>query len=203
MTNSSGAFSVDLAKYFRIDCEAETPTLGQRLGLWWGGFGLHCVAIYRFAKWSRRLSRRSRLIGILPRAVAYVLVLVADGLHHVHIEDAEIGPGFYIGHVGTIYIGGCRIGSNFSVTHNVTIGVGHSPGKAGVPSIGDHVWIGTGSVVYGAITIGNNVTIMPGSILSRDVPDNCLVGGNPARVVMQNYDHGRLVGRGAGGPLET
>lgn len=198
-----GAFAADFEKYVRIDGSDGTPTAGTTFGLWWSNCGLHCVAVYRIAKWSRRLSRRSRVLGLLPRLVAYALVRAANLLHHVSIENAEIGPGLYIGHVGTIYIGGCRIGSNFSVTHNVTIGVGHAPGKEGVPSIGNNVWIGTGSVVYGAITIGDDVTIMPGSILSRDVPDRCLVGGNPARVVMQNYDSGQLLGRGASGDEKT
>jgi len=46
--------------------------------------------------------------------------------------------------------------------------------------------------VAGAISIGNNVTIMPGTFLSRTVPDGCLVGGNPGRVLAQNYDNLKL-----------
>jgi serine O-acetyltransferase len=188
-----GAFAADFDKYVRIDGPGGTRSIGTALGLWGGSLGLHCVAVYRFAKWSRRVSRRNRLLGLVPRLMAYGLVRAGNLLHHVSIEDADIGPGLYIGHVGTIYIGACRIGSNFTVSHNVTIGVGHAPGKAGVPTIGDNVWIGASSVVYGAITIGDNVTVMPGSVVSRDVPDRCLVGGNPARVILQNYDNTPLL----------
>lgn len=61
------------------------------------------------------------------------------------------------------------------------------------PTIGDNVWVGTGSIITGGIKIGNGVTISAGSFLSRDVPDNCLVAGNPARVIMRDYDNSRLV----------
>ena len=109
--------------------------------------------------------------------------------HHVHINKSDIGPGFTLEHVGTIIIGPTTIGKNFRVAHNVTIGWGHSEKKPGLPVIGDNVYIGTGSVVYGDISIGNGATICNGCILSRDIPDNSLVAGNPGRVVNFGYDN--------------
>ena len=58
---------------------------------------------------------------------------------------------------------------------NVTVGWG----KSGKPTIGDNVRIFTGAVVAGNIKIGNNVTIAANSVVRHDIPDNCLVYGNP------------------------
>jgi maltose O-acetyltransferase len=49
--------------------------------------------------------------------------------------------------------------------------------------IGDNVFIGAGSIVLPGVTIGNNVVIGAGSVVSRDIPDNSVAVGNPARVV--------------------
>ena len=96
----------------------------------------------------------------------------------------EIGEGFYIGHCGTIVINGkAKIGSNCNITHNVTIGQTNRGKKKGYPTIGDSVWIGTGSVIVGNIVIGSNVLIAPNSFVNLDIPDHSIVIGNPARVI--------------------
>jgi maltose O-acetyltransferase len=51
--------------------------------------------------------------------------------------------------------------------------------------IGNDVWIGGKAVINPGITIGNNVVIASGSIVTRDVPDNVVVGGNPAKIIKQ------------------
>jgi acetyltransferase-like isoleucine patch superfamily enzyme len=52
--------------------------------------------------------------------------------------------------------------------------------------IGNHVWIGTRSTILKGVTIGNNVVIAAGSVVTHDVPDNCLVAGVPAKVIKQD-----------------
>ena len=49
--------------------------------------------------------------------------------------------------------------------------------------IGDNVFIGAGSIILPGVTIGNNVIIGAGSVVSRDIPDDSVAVGNPARVV--------------------
>jgi serine O-acetyltransferase len=98
--------------------------------------------------------------------------------------QARIGEGFFLsGHRGSVVIGPVTIGKNCNVNHGVTIGTSVKDGVEGLPTIGDFVWIGTGAVVVGPITIGSNVLIAPNAFVSSDVPDNCLVVGNPGRIL--------------------
>lgn len=49
--------------------------------------------------------------------------------------------------------------------------------------IGNDVWIGGNVTILPGVTIGNNVVIAAGAVVTKDVPDNCLAGGVPARVI--------------------
>jgi serine O-acetyltransferase len=96
----------------------------------------------------------------------------------------DIGEGFYIGHFGTIVINGkAKIGRNCNIAHGVTIGQANRGKLKGCPTLGNNVWIGTGSVIVGNINIGSNVLIAPNSFVNVDVPDNSLVIGNPCKIV--------------------
>ncbi len=56
------------------------------------------------------------------------------------------------------------------------------------PIIGNNVNFGLGCKVYGKIIIGNNVSILPNSVVTHDVPDNTIVGGIPAKTIKsKNY----------------
>lgn len=50
-------------------------------------------------------------------------------------------------------------------------------------TIGDNVWIGGKAVINPGRTIGKNVVIASGSIVTKDIPDNVVVGGNPAKIL--------------------
>ena len=49
--------------------------------------------------------------------------------------------------------------------------------------VGNNVWIGGNVVVLGGVTIGNNVVIGAGSVVTKDIPDNCLAFGVPAKKI--------------------
>jgi serine O-acetyltransferase len=182
----------DLLKCYRISFGTESPSWRQRLRLWLTHFGLQCVAAYRLERFARRFAARHRVLGRPLLVAAAFLGHAVELFHHVRIY-ADVGPGLYIGHLGTIYVGPTTIGCDLSLSHNVTIGYGHAEIGEGMPVIGDHVWIGTGSVVSGAIHVGDGVTIANGTMLARSVPARCLVAGNPGRVTMQGYDNAALL----------
>lgn len=50
-------------------------------------------------------------------------------------------------------------------------------------TFGDDVWIGGNCTVLPGITVGSNVVIAAGAVVNRDVPDNCIVAGVPAKVI--------------------
>ena len=49
--------------------------------------------------------------------------------------------------------------------------------------IGNDVWIGGNATILPGVTIGNNVVIAAGAVVTKDVPDNTLIGGVPAKVI--------------------
>lgn len=53
-------------------------------------------------------------------------------------------------------------------------------------TIGDHVWIGGGAIIMPGVRIGDNVVIGAGSVVTRDIPSNTIVYGNPCRVRREN-----------------
>ena len=49
--------------------------------------------------------------------------------------------------------------------------------------IGNDVWIGANVTILPGVTIGNNVVIAAGAVITKDIPDNCVVGGVPAKFI--------------------
>lgn len=95
-----------------------------------------------------------------------------------------IGKGLYIPHHGTIVVNpGSTIGEKCYLSHNVTIGKAHTGKRAGVPKIGNDVFIGTGAVLLGRIRVGNNAFIGANAVVIDDVPDDVFVAGAPAKIV--------------------
>lgn len=52
-------------------------------------------------------------------------------------------------------------------------------------TIGDDVWIGGNCTILPGVSIGNNVVVAAGAVVTKDVPDNCVVAGIPAKVIKQ------------------
>lgn len=58
-------------------------------------------------------------------------------------------------------------------------------GKAQPVTIGSDVWIGGNCTILPGVTIGNNVVVAAGAVVTKDVPDNCVVGGVPAKIIKE------------------
>lgn len=91
------------------------------------------------------------------------------------LHTSNIGGGLYVQHGFSTIIVAQQIGNNLYIHQNVTIGWG----KDGKPTIGNNVRIFPGAVIAGNIKIGNNVRIAANTVVRHDIPDNCLVYGNP------------------------
>ena len=87
--------------------------------------------------------------------------------------------------------GGITIGDGALIGHNVvlaTLNHGLAPGERHdlCPApihIGKNVWIGANAVVLPGVTVGDNAVVAAGAVVSRDVPENAVVGGVPARLL--------------------
>lgn len=93
---------------------------------------------------------------------------------------AQIGKGLIIPHPNGIIIGaGVSIGDNCTIYQHVTLG--QNRGK--YPLIGNHVIVYAGAVICGGVHIGNNAIIGANAVVTKDVPENAIVGGIPAKVI--------------------
>lgn len=104
------------------------------------------------------------------------------------IYPNTVGPGFRIYHAGdfTHVKPNCQIGRNCTLLPGVVIGNKHEQATDDPVSIGDNCYIGLGVKIFGSIKIGNNVIIGANAVVTKDIPDNCIVGGIPAKVLKQN-----------------
>jgi serine O-acetyltransferase len=125
----------------------------------------------------------SHKIPLLPKIIELIIFL----LYNSKIPSScEIGKGsfFSYGGIGVVLHARCKIGNNVDIGTNVTIG-GRS-GHYEVPIIGNNVYIATGAKILGPIKIGNNVTIGANSVVIKNVPDNMVVAGIPAKIININ-----------------
>lgn len=138
--------------------------------------GLHVVAMYREAHELWIQGKKEEALKINYECHSK---LGAD----IH-PGAQIGEYFFIDHATGIVIGETTIiGDHVMIYQGVTLGgVSTSKGKRH-PTLGNHVVIGANASVLGNITIGNNVRIGAGSVVVKDVPDDCTVVGVPGKVV--------------------
>lgn len=96
------------------------------------------------------------------------------------IPPNTCGPGLVINHWGTIVISSLAIiGRGCRINTCVNIGVKH--GKA--PMIGKNVYIGPGAVLFGDISIGDNVSIGANAVVTQSFPDFVTVAGVPAIII--------------------
>jgi serine O-acetyltransferase len=145
--------------------------------------GFRAVFFYRLGAWSRR-KKMYFFAGICQRLMHH--------LSHCWISvSAEIGPGFLIAHVGGLVIGDkTRIGANCDVRQNVTFGGNFSKkdteGRT-QPWVGDNVSFGVGAVILGPVRIGSNSIVGANSVVIRDVPENVIVFGVPAKIMKSRW----------------
>ena len=98
--------------------------------------------------------------------------------------NTPIGPGLFIGHYGGIVVHSeVKIGRNCNLNHGVTIGIAYGGNNPGVPIIGNNVYLGPGSKIFGGVTIGNNVAVGANCVVTKSVPENAVIVGIPGKVI--------------------
>ena len=112
--------------------------------------------------------------------------------------EIELGNDSYIGNYSTLQLTrGCKIliGNNCQISHNVRMYTTSAdpdqdftkgktkPAKTGNIVIGNGVWIGANVFINPGIKIGNNAVIGANSVVTKDVEENTIVGGVPAKLL--------------------
>jgi acetyltransferase-like isoleucine patch superfamily enzyme len=110
-----------------------------------------------------------------------------------HGDEIRVGRNVFVNQNCTFYdLGGLDIEDDVLIGPNVSIITsGHplQPSLRRAVTIGKpiviekNVWIAGGAIVIGGVTVGENSVVAAGSVVTKDVPPNTLVGGNPARVI--------------------
>lgn len=145
--------------------------------------GFRASILYRLAHWCWKRNHK------------YAKVFFEHWLNrscHCSIgASCQIGGGLKIAHTfGLVIGGGTIIGENCDVRQNVTLGgnfkkrdqEGHTQ-----PIVGNNVSIGAGAVLLGPVRIGYNSIIGANAVVTKDVPENVIVGGVPAKVIKERW----------------
>jgi serine O-acetyltransferase len=143
--------------------------------------GFQAVTLHRLSHWLWN----SKFGLKLP---ARLLSQASRNLTGVEIHPgATIGCGVFIDHGMGVVIGEtAEVGDRCLLYQGVTLGgTGKEHGKRH-PTLGENVVVGAGAKVLGAITIGANTRIGAGSVVVRNVDEDCTVVGIPGRVVHQS-----------------
>ena len=108
-------------------------------------------------------------------------------------NEIRVGHNVFVNQNCTFYdLGGLDIADDVMIGPNVSIITsGHplEPSQRRAVTIGKpivierNVWIAAGATIIGGVTVGENSVVAAASVVTRNVPPNTLVGGNPARVI--------------------
>jgi len=151
--------------------------------------------VYRFG---RMLLAKQNLVFLWPLLgvgwCVYALgALVVRKGYGIEVSlSADIGAGFWIGHFGGIEVVNCRLAERCSVGQQTKVG---RTEQIDGPEIGDSVWIGAHATIFGPVKVGARATIAPGARVTKDVPGNSLIVGNPGRIVSRHYDNSNILPR--------
>ena len=123
-------------------------------------------------------------------------ILIEPPFHCDYGWNIEVGENFSANYNLTVLdVGKVTIGDNVMIAPNVSIyTAGHpvhpesrnSGYEYGIPvSIGNNVWIGGNVVILPGVSIGDNVVIGAGSVVTKSIPDNVIAAGNPCRIIRE------------------
>jgi serine O-acetyltransferase len=166
--------------------------------------GLLAVMLYRIC--------HHLLCAVRPNALtklAYALIWLVGRPYMIVVgieidPHAHIGGGLFINHFGSIIISSATIGENCNIAQNVTIGMSskaalwelEGSGAGDSPTVGDRVWIGSGAVIAGPVTVGDDASVAANSLVTRDIPPAGIVMGVPAQVVSTKGSFRQVAYRG-------
>ena len=137
--------------------------------------GTFAMVVYRWMQWAQR--RRLIPLAMLCNKINVIFGQCIIG------RGADFGEGFVLVHsLGVVINTAVRGGKHVVIEHQVTLGAE----KGQSPCLGDHVFVGAGAKVVGAVRLGHHSRIGANAVVLTDVPDGATAVGVPARMVCRD-----------------
>lgn len=146
-------------------------------------FDLFCGLMLDLKEYRSLLQYRISVWGGIRKIILKVLF---PGMETLYINTPEIGPRLFIQHGFATNISALKIGSDCWINQQVTIGYTFDKKP---PTIGNGVRISAGAKVIGDIKIEDNVIIAANAAVVKDIEENDIVGGVPAKKIGVNIEH--------------
>lgn len=165
----------DFNRWWKICCgEMDPVSVKKRFT------ALNWLLLYKKEYRSLLLHRFRRNPKTIASVIHFVITRILwKPLESLYIETEDIGGGFFIQHGFSTIICAERLGENCWVNQQVTIGYT----GLDCPVLEDNVVVNCGAKVLGGITMKKNSRAAAGAVVVKDVPENAIVGGVPARVI--------------------
>lgn len=130
-----------------------------------------------------KISRKTSEIGIplIPKFIDRIIFLLYNSIVPYTCKIGDKTRLNY-GGIGVVIHKDAVIGNNVIIGTNVTIGGNFDSQKK--PVVGNNVYISTGAKLLG-VNIGNNVIVGANAVVIKDVPDNVVIGGIPAKILRE------------------
>lgn len=164
----------EIILYLKSDCKRYTNStnLINFIKLYFSSYPFRWQVAFRLSKGRGIIKCFGMILWILNRSKNNIVIS----------RLTDIGYGLYLGHGGPIVVNyKTKIGNNCNLSHFVSIGTNENNPAV----IGNNVYIGPNTNIVENVKIGDNVTIGAGSVVTKDLPDNCTAAGNYAKVL--NY----------------
>ncbi len=182
---------------FLADCQRRNksmlPSISRAIRLTLNDHGLQALIGYRLGRRLLELKQQKR--GYLKRLFGWPLYFVLRSYARIILDirlelSADIGAGLYIGHFGNVHVECCKLGEHCSIAQSTHLRADEN-GEG--PLIGNRAWIGAHANITGPFQIGDGATVSAGAVVKRNIPAGALCMGNPARVVLMQYDNSEIL----------
>lgn len=136
---------------------------------------MNAISFYRKSRWLYK-----HKVPVLPGLIKGLTFLIFNCVVPYTTEIGEKTK-FAYGGMGCVVHARAKIGERVLIGQNTTIGRSLDPET--IPTIGNDVYISAGVRIIGNIKVGNNVIIGANAVVNKDIPDNSIAVGVPAKVV--------------------
>jgi serine O-acetyltransferase len=159
----------------------------------WDRPGFRALAVYRFGAMLK--DKQGMLWRLLSLVYRFMFRFIRN---HYGIElpaTTIVGRRFFIGHQhGIVIHPNAEFGEDCIIIQNVTIGNAAVGRKNSGPKFGHRVELGAGSVILGAVKIGDDVRIGPNAVVITDIPSGSSVFVETPRMIQMRKNQGNLAG---------